>query len=104
MSNMIDTRVDLAPPALETLALLNPNITHLRLDFCGQLDDTAFTAFTTSLPHLKRIELLGPFLVRVAGWKAFLTAHPDLEGWNRIVALRALTLAQDVIRVAIELV
>ncbi|KAH6899224.1 DNA dependent ATPase [Coprinopsis sp. MPI-PUGE-AT-0042] len=72
---------NLAPPALETLALLNPNLTHLRLDFCGQLDDKAFKAFATSLPSLKRVELLGPFLVRVAGWKAFLKAHPDLEGF-----------------------
>ncbi|TFK24641.1 DNA dependent ATPase [Coprinopsis marcescibilis] len=72
---------NLSPTAFQTLAYLNSNLTSLRLDFCGQIDDSSFKAFTTSLPALKRIELLGPFLVRVPAWKAFFKAHPDLEGF-----------------------
>jgi DNA repair protein RAD7 len=34
-----------------------------------------------SLPHLKRLELLGPFLVTPAGWKSFFEGHPSLEGF-----------------------
>ena len=36
--------LDLAPSALCTLAMLNPNLTNLRLDFCGCMDDTVATA------------------------------------------------------------
>ncbi|KAJ2928494.1 hypothetical protein H1R20_g8594, partial [Candolleomyces eurysporus] len=72
---------NLSSPAFESLVYLNPNLTSLRLDFCGQLDDPAFKVFTTSLPALERIELLGPFLVRSPAWKAFIKAHPNLEGF-----------------------
>lgn len=37
--------------------------------------------FTTSLPSLTHIELLGPFLVRVDAWKAFFAAHPLLSAF-----------------------
>jgi DNA repair protein RAD7 len=60
------------------LIYLNPNLTHLRLDYCGQIDDVAMKTLTTSLPSLVSIELLGPFLVRVSAWNAFLSAHPNL--------------------------
>ncbi|KAF9460918.1 hypothetical protein BDZ94DRAFT_1265054, partial [Collybia nuda] len=70
---------NLPSPSLTTLAYLNPNLTKLRLDFCGHLDDTAMGTFTTSLPSLTHIDLLGPFLVRVDAWKAFISAHPSLE-------------------------
>ncbi|CAL1703119.1 unnamed protein product [Somion occarium] len=71
----------LTPPAFNTLAALNPNLTSLRLDFCGRIDDTVMDSWTTSLPHLKRIELLGPFLIRIAAWKKFFETHPNLEGF-----------------------
>ncbi|KAI8974163.1 RNI-like protein [Trametes punicea] len=72
---------NLTPPALCTLASLNPNLTSLRLDFCGHMDDTVATAWATSLPQLKRVELLGPFLVRAPAWQSFFRAHPGLEGF-----------------------
>ena len=79
--SVVDHPTGLTPAALCTLASLNPNLTSLRLDYCGRMDDTVATAWATSLPNLKRIELLGPFLVRVPSWKAFFRAHPDLEGF-----------------------
>lgn len=45
------------------------------------MDDTVASAWATSLPNLKRIELLGPFLVRAPAWQAFFRAHPTLEGF-----------------------
>ncbi|KAF5318044.1 hypothetical protein D9619_012123 [Psilocybe cf. subviscida] len=72
---------NLPSPALETLAYHNTNLVSLRLDFCGHLDNASFSVFTKSLTALKRIELLGPFLVRPAAWKAFFAAHPALEGF-----------------------
>ena len=70
----------LEPPALTTLALLNPNLTSLRIDFCGHLDDTVLNAWSTSLPSLTRLELLGPFLIRVPAWISFFQSHPQLKG------------------------
>ncbi|KAH9984465.1 hypothetical protein BJV77DRAFT_1062177 [Russula vinacea] len=69
----------LEPPALITLALLNPNLTSLRIDFCGHIDDVVLNAWSRSLPSLVRLELLGPFLVRVPGWVYFFQSHPQLE-------------------------
>ncbi|KAH9961086.1 RNI-like protein [Russula dissimulans] len=65
--------------ALKTLALLNPNLTSLRIDFCGHLDDAVLDAWSTSLPSLTRFELLGPFLVRVPAWVRFFQSHLQLE-------------------------
>ncbi|EFI28499.1 DNA dependent ATPase [Coprinopsis cinerea okayama7 len=72
---------NITPAAFETLVYLNPNLTSLRLDFCGQLDDTAFKVFCTSLPALTHIELLGPFLVRAPMWQEFAKSHPNLEAF-----------------------
>lgn len=68
-------------PALCTLVHLNPNLTHLRLDFCGQIDNAAFDIFTTSLPHLTHLELLGPFLIHSQNWQSFFKAHRNLESF-----------------------
>ncbi|KDQ59948.1 hypothetical protein JAAARDRAFT_127128 [Jaapia argillacea MUCL 33604] len=72
----------LTPPALSTLAMLNPNLTHLRLDYCGLMDDATLHTFSTSLPHLTHIQLLGPFLVRVPAWLSFFRSHPALETFS----------------------
>ncbi|EPQ50665.1 RNI-like protein [Gloeophyllum trabeum ATCC 11539] len=72
---------NLTSSAFSSLAMLNPNLTSLRLDYCGRMDDHSIAAFNQSLPSLKRIDLLGPFLVRVDAWKSFFEAHPDLEGF-----------------------
>lgn len=72
---------DLPSPALESLVHLNPNLSSLRLDFCGHLDDVAFKLFITSLPGLTHLELLGPFLVRSASWQKFFKSHIILESF-----------------------
>ncbi|PFH53518.1 hypothetical protein AMATHDRAFT_187532 [Amanita thiersii Skay4041] len=71
----------LTTPVLESLSMLNPNLNSLRLDFCGHLDTQTFMTMSNHLPHLKRIELLGPFLVRSEAWIHFFTSHPQLEGF-----------------------
>lgn len=45
------------------------------------MDDTVASAWAAALPNLRRVELLGPFLVRANGWQTFFRAHPDLEGF-----------------------
>ena len=61
--------------------MLNPALVSLRLDFCGHLDCESFNIMSNALPHLKRIELLGPFLVRPVAWVKFFETHPHLEGF-----------------------
>ena len=72
---------ELTAPTLQTLPMLNPALVSLRLDFCGLLDTETFIAMSISMPHLKRIELLGPFLVRSEAWIKFFKTHPHLEGF-----------------------
>lgn len=72
---------ELTAPALHSLPMLNPALVSLRLDFCGHLDCDTFKMMSISLPHLKRIELLGPFLVRSEAWIKFFKTHPNLEGF-----------------------
>ncbi|KAJ3554125.1 hypothetical protein NM688_g3267 [Phlebia brevispora] len=72
---------NLTPPALCTLSSLNPNLTTLRLDFCGLINDEVIDAWTTALPNLRRLELLGPFLVHSNAWQKFFAAHSLLEGF-----------------------
>ncbi|KAK0468416.1 RNI-like protein [Desarmillaria tabescens] len=69
----------LTPDALRTLAHLNPNLTTLRLDFCGLLSDEVMSVWSTSLPNLVSLQLLGPFLVRPSSWINFFESHPQLE-------------------------
>ncbi|KZT41058.1 RNI-like protein [Sistotremastrum suecicum HHB10207 ss-3] len=73
---------NLKPDALCALASLNPNLESLRLDYCGLIEGTAVEHWSNSLPHLKRIELLGPFLVRVPAWiKFFESKGPQLTSF-----------------------
>ncbi|KAK0206611.1 RNI-like protein [Desarmillaria ectypa] len=69
----------LTPDAFQTLAHLNPNLTTLRLDFCGLLSDEVMSVWSTSLPNLVSLQLLGPFLVRPPSWINFFESHPQLE-------------------------
>ncbi|KAJ3977332.1 RNI-like protein [Lentinula raphanica] len=69
----------LSPAALITLGHLNPNLTSLRLDFCGLISDEVINSWCTSLPNLVQLELLGPFLVRAPAWVAFFRSHPQLN-------------------------
>lgn len=71
----------LTPAAFNDLARRNPFLTNLRLDFCGRIDDSVMDTWATFFPNLQRIELLGPFLVRVPGWKTFFQTHTRLEGF-----------------------
>lgn len=70
---------DLAPDAFQSLGYLNPNLTSLQLDYCGQINDDAFNTLSVSLPALTSLELLGPFLVKPPAWKNFFETHPGLE-------------------------
>ncbi|KAK7005945.1 Dna dependent atpase, partial [Favolaschia claudopus] len=72
---------NLSPDGFSTLGHLNPNLTSLRLDFCGPLNDTVMASWNNSFPNLVSLELLGPFLVREAAWIAFLESHPNLEAF-----------------------
>ncbi|KAJ7121304.1 RNI-like protein [Mycena crocata] len=72
---------NLSPDAFTTLGYLNPNLTTLRLDFCGPLNDTVMASWTNSFPNLVSLELLGPFLIREAAWIAFLQSHPNMEAF-----------------------
>ncbi|KAJ7091943.1 RNI-like protein [Mycena belliarum] len=72
---------NLTPDAFTALGHLNPNLTTLKLDFCGPLNDAVMSSWTNSLPHLVSLELLGPFLIREAAWIAFLQAHPKMEAF-----------------------
>ncbi|KAF9055337.1 RNI-like protein [Hymenopellis radicata] len=67
------------PDALTTLAYLNPNLTTLRLDFCGLISDAVISAWSNSLPNLVSLQLLGPFLIKPPAWIQFFTSHPKLE-------------------------
>ena len=62
-----------------TLASLNPNLTHLHLDYCGRLTSPVLSTFATSMPHLTSLTLLGPFLVRAEAWIEFFKAMPGLR-------------------------
>ena len=73
---------DLEPNALCALANLNPNLTTLRLDYCGRINDTVISSWNSSLPNLTNIELLGPFLVRAPAWQSFFKAHPSLNSFR----------------------
>ncbi|KAF7376560.1 Dna dependent atpase [Mycena sanguinolenta] len=72
---------NLSPDGFSTLGHLNPNLTSLRLDFCGPLNDTVMESWNKSFPNLVSLELLGPFLVRAEPWIAFLKSHPNLEAF-----------------------
>ncbi|KAJ4478162.1 RNI-like protein [Lentinula aciculospora] len=71
----------LSPTALITLGHLNPNITTLRLDFCGLISDEVIHSWCSSLPNLAHIQLLGPFLVRAPAWIAFFESHPQMKSF-----------------------
>jgi DNA repair protein RAD7 len=74
------TNID--PQGFLVLANLCPSLTSLTLNLCGQLSDDSLVGFATKLPSLKRIELLGPFLVRKPAWIDFFTEiGPRLEGF-----------------------
>ena len=73
---------DLQPDALSALGSLNPNLESVRLDYCGRMTDDALLQWSTHMTSLSRIELLGPFLVRVQGWMSFFErAGPRLQGF-----------------------
>ncbi|KAJ7097315.1 hypothetical protein B0H15DRAFT_750251, partial [Mycena belliarum] len=77
--SMYDATTHLTLDACTALGHLNPNLTTLKLDFYGPLNDAS--SWTNSLPHLVSLELLGPFLIREAAWIAFLQAHPNMEAF-----------------------
>lgn len=73
--------LELSPDALCTLGYLNPNLTTLRLDYCGLISDSVLEAWGKSLPNLTSVQLLGPFLVKVSAWIDFFKTHTKLESF-----------------------
>ncbi|KAL7415988.1 hypothetical protein BDY24DRAFT_380702 [Mrakia frigida] len=74
------TNID--PRGFLILSNLCPNLTSLTLNLCGQLTDEPLVYFSTQLPSLTRLELLGPFLVRKQAWIDFFTNMGSrLEGF-----------------------
>ncbi|KAL5528954.1 hypothetical protein ACEPAG_4928 [Sanghuangporus baumii] len=71
----------LGPNAFCALASLNPSLESLRIDFCGMINDSAIRFWGEHFSTLKRIELLGPFLVKSEAWQAFFTGLPQLSGF-----------------------
>ncbi|KAF5390660.1 hypothetical protein D9757_002761 [Collybiopsis confluens] len=72
---------ELSPTALITLGYLNPNLTSLRLDYCGLISDEVINSWCSFLPNLAHLQLLGPFLVRAPAWITFFKAHPQLQSF-----------------------
>jgi DNA repair protein RAD7 len=63
--------VELVPDSYITLAGLCPNLETLQLNLCGRIETDTMIKWGTAFKKLKSIELDGPFLVRVEGWKKF---------------------------------
>lgn len=61
----------LSSDSLRTIGVFSPRICALNLQQCGQLDNTAFDAWTKKLTCLESLELYGPFLVRKEAWLRF---------------------------------
>jgi hypothetical protein len=76
------TPPELVPDSYITLAGLCPNLETLHLNLCGRIDTQCMIKWGTAFKSLKEIELDGPFLVRVDGWKTFFTGMGEkLEGF-----------------------
>lgn len=45
------------------------------------MDNSVISAWTSALPNLTRLELLGPYLVHAGTWPAFFESHPNLQGF-----------------------
>ncbi|THG96955.1 hypothetical protein EW145_g7688 [Phellinidium pouzarii] len=71
----------LGPNAFSTLASLNPSVESLRIDFCGRINDDALKHWGEHLHSIKRLELLGPFLVRPEGWQALFAGCSQLTNF-----------------------
>ena len=72
---------DLIPAGLITLSSLNPNLVNLRLDYCGRMNNEVLDHWSKAFPNLRRLELLGPFLVHASAWQRFFQSHQDLTGF-----------------------
>lgn len=62
--------VALDPTSLQSIPIFAPNIEVLQLQYCGQLNNDAFASLAT-LPHLRVLDLYGPFLVFREAWLRF---------------------------------
>lgn len=70
--------------SFSTMAHLNPSLTSLRLDFCGRIDNSSISTWSSpaSFPSLTHLELLGPFLIRAPAWCTFFVSHPQLNSFK----------------------
>lgn len=77
----LKTATELGPNAFCALASLNPSLESLRIDFCGKINDEAIKFWGVHLSTIKRIELLGPFLVKPEAWQTLFEGCPQLTGF-----------------------
>lgn len=81
ISDLLTFTTELGPNAFCALASLNPNLESLRVDLCGMINDDAIRFWGDRLSTLKRVELLGPFLVKSEAWQALFAGLPQLTGF-----------------------
>ncbi|CCE66021.1 hypothetical protein TPHA_0O00510 [Tetrapisispora phaffii CBS 4417] len=58
----------------KSLAIFSPNISHLSLQMCGQLNNESLLYIAEKLPNLISLKLDGPFLINEDTWKEFFQA------------------------------
>ena len=72
----------LTPTTLLQLPLFCPNLLSLSLDLCGLTTSKVLIEWGERMKDLRRIELYGGFLIRVDGWRGFMTElGARLEGF-----------------------
>lgn len=57
--------------ALASIPKFCPNVESINLQLCGMMDNQTLDTWGEKLHHLQRVELYGPFLVRVEAWHRF---------------------------------
>lgn len=69
--------------ALQSIGTFSRHIKDLNLQLCGQLDNDAVDSWSRNLKDLRRLELYGPYLVRVDAWQRFFeSVGPRLESFK----------------------
>lgn len=63
--------------ALASIGRFCPYLEEINLQYCGMLDNAAIDAWAAKLPELRKVELYGPFLVRVDAWHRFFEVLRD---------------------------
>lgn len=62
---------------LASIPAFCPFVESINLQLCGMLDNTSIDAWSEKCKKLRKVELYGPFLVRVEAWHRFFQAMGD---------------------------